>query len=127
MKKTRIIILKNKNSITKKLQIKLNKLKYNNIKVVSRVKQIISFNKKNQNDVLFVDLKKSPKKYFFKEIKNLLKIRDIPVVYIYHKRDDKIYNNMKETNPVGYLYPPYKKKDLKSIITLALTRYMTIF
>ena len=48
---------------------------------------------------------------------------DIPIVYVTGYVEDDVIERAKETNPNGYIMKPFKYKELKTIIQLALSNY----
>lgn len=48
---------------------------------------------------------------------------DIPVIFITANSDEEIVNRAKKAEPYGYIIKPFNKRELRTIVTLAIHRY----
>ncbi len=92
--------------------------------VVGIAKDYISTMKLIQSctpSIIFMDINlKNSGKDGIDTVKEIQKVKNIPIVYLTAFCDEQTLNRAIATNPVSYLLKPYKPEELKSTVLLAL-------
>lgn len=122
MKNSHIIILDDRTDKIEKMKEDIVSLDYQNINIFDNIQDIKEHIKKSFVNLIFVPIDNNLQN--IRIIEKLLKISDIPIIYITQNTTKELKQKTEHTNPVGYLEISYNTKHLNSMIKLALSRYI---
>jgi len=75
--------------------------------------------KDNVPSLILMDINLKNSKNGIETVREIQKIKNIPVIYITAYSDEETIKNAAKTNPLGYLLKPFKREELKTIMYLA--------
>jgi PAS domain S-box-containing protein len=120
MPKARILIVEDEGIIAEDIQMSLQDLGYEVSGIVTRGKEAIRTAAEQRPDLVLMDVVLQGEMdgiVAANEIHTLLKI---PIIYLTAYSDDKMLERAKNTEPFGYLIKPFRDRELRSTIEMAL-------
>lgn len=122
MSSAQILIVEDENIVGLNLHNRLTGLGYQVLGVVSSGEEALRTAEETKPDLVLMDIMLKGEMDGISAAE-ILKKRDIPVVYLTAYADDSTLDRAKVTEPVGYILKPYEIKDLRSTIEIALYRH----
>ncbi len=123
MKKTKILIVEDENVAAGRLQKSLDQMGYTVTSTVPSGEQAIKKVKEENPDIVLMDIVLEGKIDGIETAKIIQSGFDIPVIYFTAHEDETILERAKETEPFGYIIKPFKDKELKRVIDIALYKH----
>ncbi|OQY12271.1 MAG: hypothetical protein B6I31_03445 [Desulfobacteraceae bacterium 4572_19] len=120
MKNSSILIVEDEPIIALSLQDELKQLKYNVISIANSAEQAIQQAKKNQPDLILMDIVLNGKMDGIEAARQIHLSYPIPVIYLTAYSDEQVLERAKVTEPFGYLIKPVKHEDLKATVEMVL-------
>jgi two-component system, response regulator PdtaR len=122
MEKIKILIVEDESILALGLKKKLENLGYSVTDIAASGNE--TFNKVNANkpDLILMDIVIKGDIDGIETAAELNKTESIPVIYLTAYADDEILKRAATTEPYGYILKPYKEKELKANIEMAIYR-----
>ena len=120
MKKTRVLVVEDEPIIALSINQSLKESGFEITDIAKNCDEALSSIRENEPDVILMDINLENSKDGIEIVKDIQKIRNIPVIYLTAYSDDETIGRAIETNPVGYLLKPFKSVDIKSTILLSM-------
>ncbi len=120
MKKNKILIVEDESIVAMGLKQDLKKIGYNVVGIAPSGRQAIKQAEKQDPDLILMDIKLKGKMDGIQAAKKILEQYDMPIIYLTAYGDDKTLQRAKITEPYGYIIKPYKERDLKVSLEMAL-------
>lgn len=120
MKKNKILIVEDESIVSMGLKQDLKKIGINVSGIASTGKQAIKQAEKTNPDLILMDIKLKGKMDGIQAAEKIVEKYDIPIIYLTAYGDNKTLQRAKITEPYGYIIKPYKERDLKVSIEMAL-------
>ena len=122
MEKIKILIVEDESILALGLKKKLENLEYSVTDIAAS--GIETFNKVSANkpDLILMDIVIKGDIDGIETAAELNKTESIPVIYLTAYADDEILKRAATTEPYGYILKPYKEKELKANIEMAIYR-----
>ena len=120
MPKVKVLIVEDEYLVYKDIK---NALIKSNFIVTDRLQEvdlILKSIEKDEPDIILMDINLNQEIDGIDIIKEVYKIKYIPVIYITGIDEEEVLNKALETNPAGYIVKPFNRETLKSTILLAL-------
>ncbi|MBI1183153.1 response regulator [bacterium] len=121
----KIVILEDESIVVHDLKLRLQQMGYEVVAAFDNGKDLLAYSKDNDFDLYLVDINIKGDINGVATVKQLLKIRNIPVIYLTAQADNDSFEKAKETKPAAYLLKPYNDFDLRSSIELAIENFNT--
>lgn len=119
--KTKILVVEDEAIVALDIKQLLIKLGYDVVGVAKNYITTMEFIQHTTPSIIFMDINlKNSEKDGIDTVKEIQKIKNIPVIYLTAFCDETTLNRAIATNPVSYLLKPYKPEELKSAVLLAL-------
>lgn len=123
MKNINILIVEDELLIAKNLEIKLKKLKYNVINIVSSSAAALVSIKKQRPDLILMDIAIKGKIDGIETAKIIKDKYNIAIIFLTAYADDKTLERACSIGGYGYILKPYKDRELHATIKLALKQH----
>jgi DNA-binding response OmpR family regulator len=121
MSKIKILIVEDETIVALDIKSALTKLGFFVLSTVTNYDDAMECVTNNEVDVILMDINlDNSKKDGIDTAKDILKLRNIPIIYLTAYSDDDTIRRAIQTNPIGYLTKPFKRDELKSTILLGL-------
>ncbi|MCK5111151.1 MAG: response regulator [Arcobacteraceae bacterium] len=120
MNKIKILIVEDETIVALDIKSAIKRLGFEVTNIVANYDDAINSVKKNEPDVILMDINLRNSKDGIETAYDIQKIKNIPIIYLTAYSDDDMINRAIATNPVAYLLKPFKIKELKSTIHLGL-------
>ena len=118
-----ILIVEDEDIIAQNIAASLKNLGYNNTYIAESGKKAFKIIEEKQPDLILSDIVLKGKINGIELAHQVQKKYNIPLIYITAYSDEDIINKAKLTGPYGYLTKPFRKKDLKISIDIALYKF----
>lgn len=125
MDRVRILVVEDEGIMAKDIQRQLEGLGYEVPGVSATGQQALQIVANTLPDLILMDIKLKGDMDGIEAAKQIHTQFDIPVVYATAYADEKTLTRAKETRSFGYLLKPFDKKELYSIIEIALSNHRT--
>ena len=76
----------------------------------------------NNIDIVFMDINLGKGKNGIETASDILKLKDVSIIYLTAHIEDDIMKAAIKTEPIGYLKKPFKRKHINDIINIALQK-----
>ena len=120
MNKTKVLIVEDETIVALDIKSAIKKLGFEVTNTVTNYDDAISSVKKDEPDVILMDINLKNSKDGIQTAHDIKKIKNIPVIYLTAFSDDETINRAVKTSPLAYLTKPFKREELKSTILLGL-------
>ena len=118
--KTKFLIVEDEVIVALELKMEIEKLGCEVIALVKTKNKVLESIKDKEPDIILMDITLGKNQNGIDIVKQIQKIKDIPILYITALSDDVTIKKAFETNPIGYIVKPYRREDLRTNIKLAI-------
>lgn len=118
--KPKILIVEDTFIVAKSIVESLNGFGYRVIDVVDNGKKAIDMAGETKPDLILMDIKLKGKMDGIEAALIIKECFNIPVIYLTAHADDYILQRAKQTDPLGFIIKPFKKKELHTTIEMAV-------
>jgi len=122
MEKIKILVVEDENILALGLKKKLENLGYLVTDIANSGAETLEKVNENQPDLILMDIVIKGDIDGIETAAKLNKSFSIPIIYLTAYADDEILKRAARTEPYGYILKPYKEKELKANIEMALYR-----
>lgn len=122
MEKIKILVVEDENILALGLKKKLEKLGYTVTDIAASGPETIKKVADNTPDLILMDIVLKGDMDGIETAKKLNETLSIPIIYLTAYADDAILKRAAATVPYGYILKPYKEKELKANIEMAIYR-----
>lgn len=122
MKKIRVLIVEDEPIIAADLADRLGDMGYEVVQECSSGSEVLAFFQNEEADLVIMDIKIDGPMDGIETAQKLLEIRSLPLIYLTSNTDESTFARAKSTAPAAFLTKPFRGKDLKHAIELAITR-----
>jgi CheY-like chemotaxis protein len=122
MEKIKILIVEDESILALGLKKKLENLGYSVTDIAASGPETIKKVSENQPDIIMMDIVIKGDMDGIETAAKLNETLSIPVIYLTAYADDEILKRAATTEPYGYILKPYKEKELKANIEMAIYR-----
>ncbi len=122
MEKIKILIVEDESILALGLKKKLENLGYNVTDIAASGNETFRKVSANKPDLILMDIVIKGDIDGIETTAELNKTESIPVIYLTAYADDEILKRAAMTEPYGYILKPYKEKELKANIEMAIYR-----
>jgi len=119
----KILLVEVESIIAMDLARRLRALGYEVMDVVSSGEEAVEKARKNQPDVVLMDIRLSGPMDGVQAAKAIRSEADVPVIYVTSYADTATIQRAKEAEPYGYIIKPFEKRNLLTSIELALYKH----
>lgn len=123
MQYTKVLIVEDELLIAENLAIKLKKLQYQVVGIVSNGRDAIQKVKKHSPDLILMDIAIKGDLDGIQTAQSIINERDIPIIFLTAYADDKTIERASVTGCYGYLIKPFQDKELHATMKIALTKH----
>ncbi|MFN6484937.1 MULTISPECIES: response regulator [unclassified Nostoc] len=123
MTNAKILVVEDEAIVAKDLQYRLIKFGYTVPAIASSGEEAINKAVEISPDLVLMDIKLKGSMDGIEAAQQIYKHLDIPVIYLTAYADETTLKRAKITEPFGYLLKPFKEKELKTNIEIALTKH----
>jgi len=121
----RILIVEDDDIVALAIRNQLTEFGYSVCDSIHYGEDVINKVKELQPDCILMDIKLKGDIDGIKAAQKVKGKYDLPVVFLTAYSDETTVNRVKNTNPDGYLIKPYTKRELRSVLDIALYKYET--
>jgi CheY-like chemotaxis protein len=122
MEKIKILVVEDERILALGLKKKLENLGYSVTDIVASGPETLENVGENQPDIIMMDIVLKGDMDGIETVAKLNETLSIPVIYLTAYADDEILKRAAATEPYGYILKPYKEKELKANIEMAIYR-----
>ena len=122
MEKIKILVVEDERILALGLKKKLENLGYSVTDIVASGPETFEKVGENQPDIIMMDIVIKGDMDGIETVAKLNETISIPVIYLTAYADDEILKRAAATEPYGYILKPYKEKELKANIEMAIYR-----
>jgi two-component system, response regulator PdtaR len=122
MEKIKILVVEDESILALGLKKKLENLGYSVTDITASGPETIEKVGENQPDIIMMDIVLKGDMDGIETAAKLNETFSIPVIYLTAYADDEILKRAATTEPYGYILKPYKEKELKANIEMAIYR-----
>ena len=122
MEKIKILIVEDESILALGLKKKLENLGYTVTDIAASGPETIKKVAQNKPDIIMMDIVIKGDMDGIETAAKLNETESIPVIYLTAYADDEILKRAATTEPYGYILKPYKEKELKANIEMAIYR-----
>ena len=123
MKDLNVLIVEDEIVIYMHIMKTLQKLGFQNIKIVKSAKEAFEIMEKLHIDLVFSDIKIDGDTDGIELSKTLQKLYNTPIIFITAYKDEETLIRASEVDFVGYLLKPYRHDELEALIKIAISKY----
>ncbi|MFP4654609.1 MAG: response regulator [Methanohalobium sp.] len=123
MKSPKILVVEDENIVALDIKNRLNKLGYSVPSIASTGEEAVQKAEITFSDLVLMDIMLKGDMDGIEAAEKIRELYDIPVIYLTAYADDKILERAKLTQPYGYISKPFKEKDLRTNIEMALHKH----
>ena len=125
MKEKKILIVEDERIIAEDIKMTLWNFGLSNAKIVTNGFQAVDYIKKEEVDLVLMDIVLEGKMSGIQAAKQIRELVDIPIIYLTSYSDKDTLEKAKLTTPLGYLIKPFEDRELYATIEMALHKYQT--
>nr|WP_319373868.1 response regulator [uncultured Methanobacterium sp.] len=119
----KILVVEDERILALSLKKKLEKLGYTVTGTVSTGEDAIENAKNNEPDLVLMDIVLKGEIDGIETAAIINDLQDVPIVYLTAYADDEIIKRAVDTCPYGYIMKPYKDREIKANIEMALHKH----
>jgi hypothetical protein len=123
MSTVKILVVEDEAIIAEDIASRLEKMGYTVVDIVATGKDAIEAATANQPNLVLMDIMLQGKMDGIEAAEKIRTILGIPVVYLTANADETTLQRAKITGPFGYVLKPFKEKELRATIEIALSRH----
>ncbi|HEY9245269.1 MAG TPA: response regulator [Candidatus Methanoperedens sp.] len=123
MKKINVLVVEDESIVAEDIRRTLEKLGYMVPSVVSSGEMALEKIKEKDIDIVFMDIVLKGEMDGIETASQIRSRFNIPVVYLTAYSDEKILQRAKITEPFGYIIKPFKEREIKINIEIALYKH----
>ena len=123
MEKSKILVVEDENIVALDIKNRLKKLGYSVPSIASTGEEAVKKAEITAADLVLMDIMLKGDMDGIEAAENIREQYNIPVIYLTAYADDKILERAKLTQPYGYISKPFKEKDLRTNIEMALHKH----
>ena len=124
---TNILIVEDESILAIGMEYSLEDFGYEVSGIATSYESAIQHVKENTPDLILMDIKIKGDKTGIDAAKVIWQEYKIPVIFLTSYSSEKMISNAMETEPYGYLLKPYREKELKASIEIALYKHRYFF
>lgn len=118
-----ILVVEDESIVAKDIENRLKKFGYRVIGTAATGEDAVKKVRENHPDLVLMDIRLKGKMDGVEATQVIHQSFDIPVIYLTANADEQTLERAKITDPFGYLIKPFKEKELKTTIEIALNKY----
>ncbi|MBU7586633.1 MAG: response regulator [Nostoc sp. TH1S01] len=118
-----ILVVEDESIVAKDLQNRLRKFGYTVQAIASSGQEAINKAVEISPDLVLMDIRLKGQMDGIQAAEEIHKYLDIPIIYLTAYADENTLERAKITEPFGYLLKPFKERELKTNIEIALTKH----
>ncbi len=123
MSNRKILVVEDEAIIAEDIAIRLEKMGYEVVEIVASGEEALATCSRTQLDLVLMDIMLDGEMDGI-EAAELIRVQfNIPVVYLSANGDDSTLERAKITEPFGYILKPFKEKELRATIEIAISRH----
>ncbi|GEM_PF-2148144 len=117
---TRIMIVEDETIIANDIKTRLQQMNYTITSIVHTGKQAVKKANEDRPDLILMDIQLKDRMDGIEAAKHIRSSLDIPIIFLTAHDDHQNLERAKTAIPYGYVLKPFKNKDLKNTIEMAL-------
>lgn len=122
MKMIRVLLVEDEPIIAADLADRLSDMGYEITQQCSSGEEALAFFRQHEVDLVVMDIKLEGQMDGVDTARMMLEHRDLPIIYLTSNSDDNTFSRAKNTLPAAFLIKPFRGKDLRNAIELAISR-----
>jgi len=123
MAKARILIVEDEGIIAEDIQMSLRDMGYDVLAVVTSGEEAVKVAEEHGPDLVLMDVVLQGEMDGIEAANRIRSGLGVPVIYLTAYADDKMLERAKVTEPFGYLIKPFRDRELRSTIEMALFKH----
>ena len=123
MANERILVVEDEELIAESLSLALESLGYEVIAVLSSGEEAVAQTEQTHPDIVLMDIRLEGDIDGIEAAEIIRGRCDVPLIYLTGYADDATVERAKVTEPYGYLYKPFEKRELRAAIEVALYKH----
>lgn len=123
MKNIRVLIVEDEPIIAADLEDRLTEMGFDVAKSCDTGEEALSFLQGNGADLVLMDIQLDGDMDGIETARQLRQLKNIPVIYLTSNTDEATFSKAKSTLPAAFLTKPFRGKDLKHAIELAISTH----
>jgi DNA-binding LytR/AlgR family response regulator len=118
----KLLIVEDDMIIAAKISMQLTTLGYEVTGIIPRGEEAIRHVEDNKPDIVLLDINLKGTLDGIETAKEMLKMGEIPIIYVTANTDEATFNRAKETRPYAFISKPINNRDLQRAIELTVSR-----
>jgi DNA-binding LytR/AlgR family response regulator len=118
----KLLIVEDDMIIAAKISMQLTALGYEVTGIIPRGEEAIRHIEDNKPDIVLLDINLKGTLDGIETAQKMLKMGDIPIIYVTANTDEATFNRAKETRPYAFISKPINNRDLQRAIELTVSR-----
>jgi len=123
MANEKILVVEDEENLAQYIKFTLNNLGYDISAVASSGEEAIQKASETQPDLVLMDIVLEGDMDGIEAAQQIRRLFDIPVIYLTGYTDSKTFKRAKITEPFGYLLKPFQKRELHTVIEMAIYKH----
>lgn len=119
----KILVVEDERILALSLKKKLEKMGFTVTGTVSTGEEAINHTNQEKPDLVLMDIVLKGEMDGIETAKLIINLHDIPIIYLTAYADDVTIERAVKTYPYGYIMKPYKDREIKANIEMALTKH----
>lgn len=124
MSEAKILIVEDELLIAQNVSRKLKKMGYHIVDIVSSGEVAVQTAVDKKPDLVLMDIVIQGAMDGIEAAAKIRELCDIPIIYLTAYADEKTLERAKLTDPLGYILKPFKDRELRVTVELALSRHL---
>ena len=121
MKKIRVLIVEDEPIIAADLEDRLSEMGYEVAQQCSSGDEALRYLQQENVDLILMDIQLEGNLDGIETAQKILEKKALPIIYLTSNTDDGTFNRAKNTRPAAFLTKPFRGKDLRHAIELAIS------
>jgi DNA-binding LytR/AlgR family response regulator len=118
----KLLIVEDDMIIAAKISMQLTALGYEVTGIIPRGEEAIRHIEDNKPDIVLLDINLKGTLDGIETAQKMLKMGEIPIIYVTANTDEATFNRAKETRPYAFISKPINNRDLQRAIELTVSR-----
>jgi len=123
MDKIRILITEDEPIIAADLEDRLTDAGYEVMESLVSGEETLDFLQKNTPDLILMDVRLEGELDGIQTVEKIKETHDIPIIFLTSNTDEETFARAKKTNPHAFIGKPFRGKDLRHSIELAVSNF----
>ena len=119
----RALIVEDESLIAEELEERLSRLGFSVIAAVDSADEAIAIAIRDRPDLILMDIRLKGGKDGVQAAIEIRRQVDVPIVYVTAYSDQRTVNQVRESDHDGYLLKPFRARELRSTIEVAMQRH----